>query len=147
MGRFATGIIVPIFLFAFVACGEGQTPQVSTPRPDAVTAPAPVTPPDKLFEVPVPESAWTPIGIGDGNGRVFAEQLSRSGTIAVLLPSSSSIPALEDRVFSMVKAAAPKVRIVSRNRAALDQLLTEKGELPYRTTLEPAGTDILGRPY
>ena len=28
-----------------------------------------------------------------------------------------------------------------------DRLLEERGEIPYRVTMEPAGTDVLGRPY
>jgi hypothetical protein len=107
----------------------------------------PISPPNAAFEVPVAKSKWVPVSIGSSDGKALAKALVRSKTIAMLLPKSSTIPALEDRVFQMVKAAAPDTEVVARSRAVLDELLKEKGEIPYRRTLEPAGTDILGRPY
>ncbi len=93
------------------------------------------------------KSKWVPVSIGSSDGTALAKALVQSETIAMLLPKRSSIPALEDRVFQMVKAAAPDTEVVARSRVVLDELLKEKGEIPYRRTLEPAGTDILGRPY
>jgi hypothetical protein len=90
---------------------------------------------------------WTPGMFGDDQGRMLAEAIADRGSIMVMLGGGADEGAMEEQVYRMVKAAAPETRIVARARATLDSLMEERGEIPYRVTLEPGGTDVLGRPY
>ncbi|MDJ0765058.1 MAG: hypothetical protein QNJ97_18900 [Myxococcota bacterium] len=104
-----------------------------------------MTPPSGSFNVPTAAVAWTPVTIGSGRGRELRQALVDKHPLALMLENSASA-LLEDRVFQMVKAAGPEIQVVTRGRARLDAILEELGEIPYRVTLAPAGTNILGQP-
>ena len=98
------------------------------------------------MSVPVPQAEFTPVSIGSGLGASLATALGARESLAIVLPHGSESAVLEEKVYSMVKAAAPGTAVLARGRATLDKLLEERGELPYRVTQEAAGSDILGRP-
>ena len=139
--------ILSIFLLWLPSCGGGTVLVESTPRPDPGAEVTPPPPPQGSLEVPRPNVDWMPATISSGLGEGLRKALEERKTIAVILPQNNTLPALEDRVYQMIKTSAPDTRVVARGRAVLDKLLQERGEIPYRTTLEAAGTDILGRPY
>ncbi|MBW2277518.1 MAG: hypothetical protein JRF63_08505 [Deltaproteobacteria bacterium] len=128
-------------------CGGGPTVLATTPTPGDASEIIKVPPPDGSFELDVPVSAWTPVMIGGDQGAMLGRALADRKAVMMVLGSSVGDAAFEEQVFRMVKAAAPEIAVVARARATLDQLLQERGEIPYRVTMEPSGTDVLGRPY
>jgi hypothetical protein len=85
--------------------------------------------------------------IGQGQGRSLAKTIAGRKALAILLAENVSSNTLGDEVYEMVKAVAPEIQVVMRNTATMDWIMTERGEMPYRVSLEPGGTDIMGRPY
>ncbi len=146
MRFFIDASILLAFSIMIMTCGGGTVVVESTPRPESATGVEPLSVPQQSFQIPTPKDEWTPVTIGSGSGEALARALSDRNTVALILPRNRKTPALEDQVFQMIKAAAPKTKVVARGKAILDQLLEERGEIPYRVTLQPAGTDILGRP-
>ncbi|MDD5307854.1 MAG: hypothetical protein PHU25_11090 [Deltaproteobacteria bacterium] len=130
----------------FAACGGGNTRGATTPRPEATKMEVALPTPSGTFPIPSGDEEWTPATIGSGMGGMLAKALSDRSTVAMILGRGMDDSASEQRVFDMVKAAAPDTKVVARARATLDGLLEERGEIPYRVTMEPAGTDVLGRP-
>jgi len=143
----AAGLVALAAGLPSAGCGGGPTVLATTPGPGETSAGLEVPPLDGRFELDVPASAWTPVMIGGDEGAMLAQALSDRGSVMMMLDSGSGDAAFEERVFRMVKAAAPEVSVVARARATLDALLEERGEIPYRVTMEPAGADVLGRPY
>ncbi len=145
--RYVVTVFAACYLiFAIAACGGGTVLVESTPRPEPETQIEPISPPGGTFEIPNPDEEWTPATISSGLGATLVSALADRKSIALILPRGAA-PLLEDRVFQMVKAGAPETKVVARGRATLDQLLEERGEIPYRVTMQPGGVDILGRPY
>ncbi|MCP4674711.1 MAG: hypothetical protein GY854_04190 [Deltaproteobacteria bacterium] len=136
-------LVLAVFL---ITCGGGTVLVESTPRPEAALKTEPVAAPDGVFEIQVPQVEWTPATISSGLGDGLVRALADRKAVALVL-SRSATPLLEDRVFQMIKAAAPETKVVARGRSTLDNLMEERGEIPYRTTMQPGGTDIMGRPY
>jgi hypothetical protein len=128
-------------------CGGGSTVLATTPTPGDAPAAAEIPPPDGRFSVDVPDAEWTPVMIGGDQGTMLARALADRKAVMMMLGAGLGDAAFEDRVFQMIKAAAPETGVVARARSALDALLEERGEIPYRVTIQPAGTDVLGRPY
>jgi hypothetical protein len=129
------------------ACGGGPTVLATTPIPGESSEAVEVPPPDGRFELEVPAGAWTPVMIGGDQGAMLAQALTDRKAVMMVLGGSLGDAAFEEQVFRMIKAAAPETSVVARARATLDALLEERGEIPYRVTIEPAGTDVFGRPY
>ncbi|MBN2715570.1 MAG: hypothetical protein JXX14_06920 [Deltaproteobacteria bacterium] len=116
--------------------------------------PAPGESPPLKFDEPVggvsfsvAKTEWAPAVIGPGGAAMLTEALQNKNTLMVLSGAEFQEPVWQDRVFQMVKAASPDTRIVARNSAVLDEILLERGEIPYRQTLEVGGQDVLGRPF
>ena len=128
-------------------CGGGPTVLATTPIPGESSEGVELPPPDGRFDLDVPASAWTPVMIAGDQGAMLAQALTDRKAVMMILGGSIGDAAVEEQVFRMIKAAAPETAVVSRARATLDTLLEERGEIPYRVTLQPAGTDVLGRPY
>ncbi len=140
-------LLLSLLLVVFLGtCGGGTVLVESTPRPESGLKTEPVAAPGGVFEVQVPDVEWTPATISSGLGDGLANALADLKAIAFVLNRNAS-PLLEDRVYQMIKAAAPETKVVARGRSTLDNLMEERGEIPYRTTMQPGGTDILGRPY
>jgi hypothetical protein len=140
------GLAILVLMYFLNACGGGVVLVESTPRPDPGPQMEPIPPPKQAFDIPTLDMEWTPVSIGSGLTQGLVQALRDHETIALVLPSSANA-ILEERVFDMVTQAAPNTKVVARGRSMLDKLLEERGEIPYRVTMEPAGTDILGRPY
>ncbi len=137
---------LPLALLVAACGGGGGAVLATTPTPDATTTSVEIPPLEGGFECPVPKGEWTPVMIAGEGGAQLSSALSDRGSVMLLLGRGMDA-AEEDRVFQMVKAAASETAVVARDRGTLDKLLQERGEIPYRTTMEPAGTDMFGRPY
>lgn len=148
MRQYFAGRLILLTTIVISMCGGGSQPIVeSTPKPEPGTAPEPPEPPSGSMDVPVPDAAWTPASIGCDKGRMLIQALRDQRNIALLLPEASDIRGLENRIYQMVKAASPETNVVARNEVMLDHLLEERGEIPYRVSVEHAGHDVFGRPY
>ncbi|MBN2804151.1 MAG: hypothetical protein JXR91_13740 [Deltaproteobacteria bacterium] len=106
-----------------------------------------IAPPKTKFEINLPEAQWSPVIIGSQTGKMLGEALQARNSIMVLTGDRLSTKEWEDKIFQMVKASSPQIKIVARNRGILDKIMLEHGEIPYRTTWKAAGTDVFGRPY
>jgi len=129
------------------SCGGGTTLVESTPRPIPSKGTIQITQPTEKYQIPIPEAIWTPMAIGSGKGEMLVKAISDKKTLAMILPKNHLSAAFEDRVIQMIKAASKDTKVVARGRSVLDKLLVERREIPYRTTLEPAGTNVLGNPF
>jgi hypothetical protein len=149
MCRFSYSLTFSHILTAVVltACGGGTVLVESTPRPEPASDIESVAPPNGSFAVIAPEMGWTPATISTGRANELAERIQSQKTLALILPRTRMSTALEDRVFQMVRIAAPETKVVVRARGTLDKLLVERGEIPYRKTLEMAGTDAYGEAF
>ena len=143
--RRATPAVAALWMLA-AGCGGGATVIATTPTPDPATDPVELGEPAGALPVPAPAAEWTPQMYGGEAGEMLARALADTGSLMMMLGPRADA-AFEDRVFQMVKAASPEAAVVARERGTLDKLLEERGEIPYRVTLQPAGTDVLGRPY
>jgi hypothetical protein len=129
------------------ACG-GKTPGGgTTPLPAATEVKVSLPALPGAFPIPAGDAEWTPATIGGGMGGMLAKALADKATVAMILGRGLDDAASEQRVFDMIQAASPATKVVARARATLDNLLEERGEIPYRVTMEPAGADAFGRPY
>ncbi len=129
------------------ACGGSKTVLVeSTPRPETSPPPQAPPPPPGPFTFEVPEAEWTPARIGSDNAQDLTRALQDTEAVAMVVSEPRSA-VMEEEVFRMVKAAAPETKVVARGKSAVDTILVEKGEIPYRVTMQPAGADVLGRPF
>lgn len=148
MGRKFLKFVLFLFGTLIMDCGgSGGAPFEPTPLPIRGSAAEPVSPPSQRFKIPVPNLEWIPASVGSGLGEDFQGALRDRRNVAVILPTGRTDALMEDRVFQMLKKAAPNTKIVARGTGVLDKLLEERGEIPYRVTLEPGGTDGIGRPY
>ncbi|MBN2341693.1 MAG: hypothetical protein JXR45_09395 [Deltaproteobacteria bacterium] len=93
------------------------------------------------------QTDWSPAVIGGDGAAMLTEALQKKTSLMILTGPRLQDEILEDSIFQMVKAASPETQIVARNRGVLDELLLERGEIPYRETWEVGGQDVLGRPY
>jgi hypothetical protein len=147
MRIYAMGGGLGFIALVLTMCG-GQAPiAVSTPRPAPGAGVAPLASPKTKVAIPVPETNWTPVSYGSSRGENLVAALRDLKTLALILPKKGNPAELENRVFRMLKAASPDTRVVARGVALLDKLLEERGDIPYRVTMEPGGTDAYGRPY
>jgi hypothetical protein len=128
-------------------CGGGPTVLATTPTPGEASEVFEIPPPDGRVELDLPTGAWTPVMIGGDQGAMLGQALADRKSVMMLLGSAAGGAAFEEQVFRMIKAAAPETAVVARARATLDLLLEERGEIPYRVTMEPAGTNVFGQPY
>jgi hypothetical protein len=128
------------------ACGGGGAVLAVTPLPDGAPPAAAIPVPDGRLAVPVPSAGWLPAMYGGDEGRNLSAALAARKSVMLVLDRGADA-AFEEQVYRMCRAAAPDTAVVARSRGTLDLLLEERGEIPYRVTMEPAGTDILGRPY
>ncbi|HUT77709.1 MAG TPA: hypothetical protein VM285_08490 [Polyangia bacterium] len=140
------GMLAALFAVLAAACGGGGAVLAVTPLPDDAPATAGIPAPEGPFAVPVPEAEWLPAMHGGDEGRMLSAAIADRKSVMLVLGRSADA-AFEEQVVRMCKAAAPDTAVVARSRGTLDLLLEERGEIPYRVTMEPAGTDILGRPY
>ncbi len=145
-GKLSTAgmVIAPVLL---LACGSGTVLVESTPRPDPSPTVASPPAPGEPLVLPVLTGDWQPATIGQGSGEALAGTLNARESLAILIYHDGAIDTLSDQVFEMVKATAPQIQVVMRNRATVNWMMKERGEVPYRVSLQPGGTDILGRPY
>ncbi|MCP4601367.1 MAG: hypothetical protein GY847_12725 [Proteobacteria bacterium] len=146
MYLFVTRLVIAVSCLMLVTCGGGTILVESTPKPDSSEDTEPVPPPNGTFAVSTPEVEWTPATISSGLGSGLVTALSDRESVALVLPRKATA-LLEDRVFQMVKVSAPKIQVVARGRVSLDNLMEERGEIPYRVTMQQGGVDVLGRPY
>lgn len=130
-----------------VACSSSK-PSIlaSTPQPTQTEQETFGEPTAKL-EFSVQDVDWSPVIIGPDSTTMLVEALKSKASIMVISGTRMQSPSDEHRIFQMVKAASPQTQIVARNKGILDEILLEKGEVPYRQTLEVGGQDFLGRPY
>ncbi len=140
------GMLAAMLAVFAASCGGGGAVLAVTPLPDSTPAAAGMPDPDGRLEVSVPAAEWTPAMYGGDEGRMLSAALAARASVMLVLDRGADA-AFEERVVRMCKAAAPDTAVVARSRGTLDLLLEERGEIPYRITMEPAGTDILGRPY
>ena len=128
-------------------CGGGSTVLATTPTPDEASSITRIAPPDGKLPIPNLSATWTPAMIGGKQGEMLNAAIADRGAVMMVLGRNLSGAAWEDRIFQMIKAASEKTSVVARKRGTLDKLLLERGEIPYRRTLEATGVDVLGRPY
>lgn len=141
----AVFIVLAVSFLAASGCGSSSASTASPlGSPAEVFAPPP--PPSNPLPVKVPSLDFTPPSVGEALGAGLIAALTDMESIAIVLPNEPSSAALEEKVFSMVKAASPSTAVLARGRSTLDTLLEERGELPYRVTHEAVGADVLGRP-
>ena len=145
--RFALFGVLYVLCFLLVSCGHAQ-PSILAATPD------PGQSPPRKFKEPTGElsfsvqpTEWAPATIGPDGAAMLTDALKNIKSIMVLTGSQMSDPVFEDRVYQMVKAASPETKIVARNHAVLDEIMLERGEIPYRQTWEVGGQDVLGRPW
>ncbi|MCK9523929.1 MAG: hypothetical protein M0R76_12955 [Proteobacteria bacterium] len=147
-----TAYIMGVFVSALLVWGCGApvpvavTTSPSPPAsPNAETAHIPA--PDAPLSLSFAEVPWLPVTIGGNGVATLSEALSERQTVMILRGEGMAEPLWEDKLFQLVAAAAPQARIVARGRAALDTLLIEHGDIPYRRTWEVGGADVFGRPW
>lgn len=141
-------ILGSLFLGTLCAgCGAGPTVLATTPIPGEAAEAVEIPPPDGRFEIDVPPSEWIPVMVGGDQGAMLAQALADRKSVMMILGGAIGDAAFEEQIFRTIKAAAPETAVVARARATLDKLLEERGEIPYRVTLEPGGTDVFGRPF
>ncbi len=143
MGR---GLIWGLFgciLVAVSTCTSRTPAVISTPDPTLPSRIALLPPPTAAVDIPVPDMEWTPVSYGAGSGEALAAQLTAIKSIALILPKKGNPVELENRVFQMVKAAAPNTEIVARGKAEWDDFVAMQGRMPQRLSAvseEPDGT-------
>ncbi len=128
-------------------CGGGSTILATTPTPDEASSTTRIAPPNGKLPIPDLSFEWTPAMIGGKQGEMLAAAIADRDAVMMVLGRGLSGAQWEDRIFQMIKAASEKTSVVARKRGTLDKLLLERGEIPYRRTLEATGVDVLGRPY
>ncbi len=128
-------------------CGGGSTILATTPTPDEASSTTRIAPPNEKLPIPDLSLEWTPAMIGGKQGEMLTAAIADRGAVMMVLGRGLSCAQWEDRIFQMIKAASEKTSVVARKRGTLDKLLLERGEIPYRRTLEASGVDVLGRPY
>ncbi len=128
-------------------CGGGSTVLATTPTPDGASSITRIAPPNGKLPIPDLSAQWTPAMIGGKQGEMLTAAIADRNAVIMVLERSLSGAAWEDRIFQMIKAASEKTSVVARKRGTLDKLLLERGEIPYRRTLEASGVDVLGQPY
>ena len=140
---------VPLWVFCLMmmACGHTQ-PDILAATPSAgQSEPRKFNEPGSELAFAVKKTSWAPATIGPASAATLAQALNDKQSLMILLGKQFQGPSDEDRVFQMVKAAAPETKIVARNSAILDEILLERGEIPYRQTWEVGGQDVFGRPW
>ena len=128
-------------------CGGGSTVLATTPTPDEASSTTRIAPPNGKLSIPDFSLEWTPAMIGGNQGEMLTAAIADRKALMMVLGRGLSGAQWEDRIFQMIKAASEKTSVVARKRGTLDKLLLERGEIPYRRTLEATGVDVLGRPY
>jgi len=141
--------ILPSLLFATcAACGAPQPGILaSTPSTAVGDGQGAIDPPPSALTVQLEPVPWSPVTIGGSGAATLAQALSKQSAIMVLTGERMTDEEWDDRIFQMVKAAAPDTKIVARNRGVLDDILMERGEIPFRQTWEVGGADVFGRPF
>lgn len=145
LGRLFSLLAVSAALCA--GCGGGSTVLVSTPKPAGEPSVIAVPSPGDQVVVKPLDAEWTPVMIGGDKGGELSRAIADRESVMMILGKGLEGAAWEDKAFQMVKAASSGTKVVARGRAKLDTLLQERGEIPYRVSMQPAGTDVLGRPY
>jgi len=148
MGQTLGHFVFASTLLCCAACGGGATVLATTPVPDGTVTRAAFVPPAGRLALEAPAATWSPAMYGEARaGGMLADALAARTSVMIVLGDELAGATWEERVVRMVKAAAKDTAIVARARGTLDRLLEERGEIPYRVTMEPAGADVLGRPY
>ena len=129
------------------ACGTAS-PNIlaETPRPEESTQRKFDEPADELT-FSIQSTDWRPATIGSDGALMLGEALKKRKSIMVLTGSNMNSPTFEDAIFQLIRTASPETRIVARNSAVLDEILMERGEIPFRQTWEVGGQDVFGRPW
>lgn len=136
-----------LVVFFLSSCGSPQPSiMASTPQPTE-SARQKFEEPTAQLNFDIAKTDWSPAVIGPAGARMLSEALNQKKSLMVITGSHMQDTVLEDKIFQMVKASAPQTKIVARNSGVLDEILIERGEIPYRKTWEVGGQDILGRPY
>jgi len=148
MGHSLRVIALVSILLCGAGCGGGATVLATTPVPDGAAARPAFVPPTGGLKFEAPSAAWSPAMYGDArSGSMLAVALAARKSVMIVLGAELSGATWEESVVRMVKAAAKDSAVVARATDTLDRLLEERGEIPYRVTMEPGGTDAFGRPY
>ncbi|MBN2528174.1 MAG: hypothetical protein JXR76_17410 [Deltaproteobacteria bacterium] len=139
--------LIFVFCLILAGCGSAQ-PNIMAETPRASdTPPKKFEEPGGAYTLNIQETDWSPASIGPDGAAMLAEALKKKESIMILVGSHMQGPTYEDRIYQMVKAAAPETKIVARNPVVLDEIMLERGEIPYRQTIEVGGQDVLGRPW
>jgi hypothetical protein len=129
-------------------CGGGATILATTPIPDGAAKRPAFLPPAGRLRFEAPAAAWSPMMHGEARaGAGLTDALAARASVMIVLGAELSDATWEERVVRMVKAASKDTAVVARAHDTLETLLEERGEIPYRVTMEPAGTDAYGQPY
>jgi len=148
MGRQFFRFVLFLCAAFILACGSsGKVALQATPVPVPGPRAESLAPPGEKFSVPVSEISWIPAAPGSGLAGDFVRALRDQKSVALLLPAEMSDGLMEDRIYQMIRSAAPETKVVARAKGVLDKLLEERGEIPYRVTLQPGGAYVLVRPY
>jgi len=148
MGQTFKHFVFASTLLCCAGCGGGAIVLATTPVPDGTVTRAAFVPPAGRLALEAPAATWAPAMYGEARaGSMLADALAARRSVMIVLGDELAGATWEERVVRMVKAAARDTAVVARARGTLDRLLEERGEIPYRVTMEPAGTDAFGRPY
>ena len=144
--RVITSIITATLLSGFVSCGPAGRSDIKRAAPPALATPANIDAMSKTVSIVKVGENWTPHMYGANEGAMLTNALKDHKSLMLILDKHLDGTEVEQQLHSMIKAASPQTAILARGTTVLDALLKERGEIPYRTTLEHAGSDILGRP-
>ena len=127
------GVLVLGFIAsASTMCGGRSPSEEMTPRPDTPIPIAPIAPPTNSLRIDVPETDWTPVTYRNPMAGELVAALERYDTLAIVLPKKGNPAELENRVFQMLKSAAPDTEVVAHGTASLTSLLDDQENISYR---------------
>lgn len=122
------------FVTTITMCGVGDRVVSNYPaKPSLRTDTITITPLTSKVNIPVPNSLWSPIEIGDAKGEMLIRALNEKKKLGLVLPKSSDVQDLETRILTMVKNAAPETTIITGVQAVLDKMIDDNGKVPYRS--------------
>ncbi len=132
------------------ATTAGTSPRADlSPPPEGapqVQAPEPPAPPSAGLAVGEP-GEWAPPQVVGGDLEALRRTLEEAHTVEVRVGASLYAQGWAGAVQQWLTSLVPSLQVAVRDRALLEDMLVERGELPFGQRIVPEGThDVLGRP-